>query len=143
VEPWFWTRFCDYIGRPDWAGEQEPEPQRAQEMFAELRALFRERPRSQWLSELAGQDLPVAPINWDDDVLADAHLRERGSIVHLADVAGAPMHQLALPFKITGAPTAIDRPTRRVGEDTREILTELGYSSAAVQELVSAGVVAD
>jgi len=39
-------------------------------------------------------------------------------------------------------PVRIDRPPPRFGEHTREILTELGFEAAEIDELHAAGVVA-
>lgn len=139
LEPWFWARFCEYLGRPEWTVEHQPDAGRAAEILAELRALFPTRPRETWLAELADRGVPVAPVNHPDDVPADPHLVERGSVVEV-EVAGVPLRQLAPPFTIDGARPAIRRPAAVVGEDSAQILAELGLTPAQVADLMATGV---
>jgi crotonobetainyl-CoA:carnitine CoA-transferase CaiB-like acyl-CoA transferase len=70
--PGQWRNFCALVGaagRPD--GGVEPEQ-------AFLAAEFAKRTSAQWMTDLVGIDVPVAPINSFDDLLENEHLAAVG-----------------------------------------------------------------
>lgn len=141
VEPWFWKRLCEHIGRPQWTDDHQPAPARAAEIFDELGMLFASRPRAQWLAELSAWDIPVAPVNDSSEVMGDPHLVQRLSVVRV-DAAGVPLHQIQLPFTVDGARTRVTRATAVEGADSGQILQELGFSAGEVSALRDSGVIA-
>ena len=55
LEPKFWSRFCELVGRPDLLG-------RRADAHVELEELFRTQTVAQWLELFAGEDVMVAPV---------------------------------------------------------------------------------
>ena len=51
------------------------------------------------------------------------------------------MRQYGRFIDFSDTPTTIDRPPPRVGEDTKDILEELGYDATQMDELKQAGAV--
>jgi alpha-methylacyl-CoA racemase len=60
VEPRFWRRLCELIGRPDLIERQYEEDQEA--LAAELAAVFRSRPLADWLERFDGEDVMAGPV---------------------------------------------------------------------------------
>jgi alpha-methylacyl-CoA racemase len=60
VEPKFWRRLCELIGRADLVERQYQEDQAA--LAAELAAVFRTRPLAEWLELFEGQDVMAGPV---------------------------------------------------------------------------------
>jgi crotonobetainyl-CoA:carnitine CoA-transferase CaiB-like acyl-CoA transferase len=60
VEPKFWRRLCDLIGREDLAHRQYEEDQEA--LAAELAVVFRTRPLADWLALFEGEDVMAGPV---------------------------------------------------------------------------------
>lgn len=59
LEPRFFARLCEVIGRPDLAGEQDGD----QDALAErLATVFRERTLDEWLTLTAAEDVCVGPV---------------------------------------------------------------------------------
>ena len=54
---------------------------------------------------------------------------------------GPAVKLLGIPLKLSETPGTIRRPPPRLGEHTDEILAELGYSAAKIDELRQEGVV--
>jgi len=60
VEPRFWRRLCEMIGREDLIDRQyEPDQER---LAAELTAVFRERSLADWLELFDGEDVMAGPV---------------------------------------------------------------------------------
>jgi crotonobetainyl-CoA:carnitine CoA-transferase CaiB-like acyl-CoA transferase len=60
VEPKFWRRLCELIGREDLVERQYDAEQEA--LAAELAAVFRTRPLVQWLDLFDGEDVMAGPV---------------------------------------------------------------------------------
>jgi alpha-methylacyl-CoA racemase len=67
LEPVFFARLCEVIGRPELAARQYETDQEA--LRAELAAIFATRARADWLSVVADEDVCVGPVA----TLAEAH----------------------------------------------------------------------
>jgi crotonobetainyl-CoA:carnitine CoA-transferase CaiB-like acyl-CoA transferase len=65
LEPKFWRRLCELLGRP------ELEPRAFDAELPELDALFRTRPLGEWLELLEGEDTCVGPVLTLDEAAAD------------------------------------------------------------------------
>jgi alpha-methylacyl-CoA racemase len=60
VEPKFWRRLCELIGREDLIERQYEEGQEA--LATELAAVFRSRPLAAWLELFDGEDVMAGPV---------------------------------------------------------------------------------
>jgi crotonobetainyl-CoA:carnitine CoA-transferase CaiB-like acyl-CoA transferase len=60
VEPKFWGRLCELIGRTDLVERQYDAEQEA--LAAELAAVFRTKPLAHWLALFEGEDVMVGPV---------------------------------------------------------------------------------
>jgi crotonobetainyl-CoA:carnitine CoA-transferase CaiB-like acyl-CoA transferase len=60
VELKFWQRLCELIGRPE-LGERHYQPDQ-EALAAELEAVFRSRPLSDWLELFEGEDVMAGPV---------------------------------------------------------------------------------
>lgn len=58
-------------------------------------------------------------------------------LLHTEHPTCGTLPMVGFPFKLTGTPQSIYRHPPRLGEHTREILLEFGYSSAEVDALVA------
>lgn len=61
LEPKFFVRLCEVIGRPELAARQY-EPEGQETLAAELAAVFVERPLGEWLALFDGEDVCVGPV---------------------------------------------------------------------------------
>jgi alpha-methylacyl-CoA racemase len=60
VEPRFWRRLCELIGREDLIGRQYEHEQEA--LAAELATVFRARSLAEWLERFDGEDVMAGPV---------------------------------------------------------------------------------
>ncbi len=99
-----------------------------------LRALT----KAECVQVLTAAGVPCAPINDLHEALDDPHVEARGLI---REVAGAPYGTYR---SVTGPlPSAIAKPATPaplLGQDTREVLADLGFGDAEVGALLEAGV---
>ncbi len=79
----------------------------------------------------------VAEVRSVADLAATPWAAERGLVAEIAPGLGVP----AAPWRGSAARVGVAGPAARLGADSREVLTEHGYTSAEVDALVASGAV--
>lgn len=106
LEPKFWQRFCEKVGRPDWLNfifpKNDDELRRGK---AEVAALFLTKTRAEWTAFGQQHDLPVTPVLGLDELETDPHVQAREMIV---EVGG--LKQIAAPLKFSASAPPTYRP---------------------------------
>jgi crotonobetainyl-CoA:carnitine CoA-transferase CaiB-like acyl-CoA transferase len=126
MEPRYWQRFCEAMGRPDYAARQNDKAARP-EIRAFLEAAFAEKPLAHWLALLGAADTQFAPISSIEEALTDPHNIARGMAITV-DTEGGPVRQIGSPIHLSDTPAITPRPARIAGADNDDILKELGLS---------------
>ena len=119
LEPKFWRRFCDAIGRPDLRERQQTDPADQQRLIAEVRDIFKQRTSAEWLAHFHAHEVCLSPVNTAPGVLADPHVAARGLVVS----ARAGVRAFRAPFIAEPATLA---PAPDLGADTDDVLAKLG-----------------
>jgi crotonobetainyl-CoA:carnitine CoA-transferase CaiB-like acyl-CoA transferase len=143
VEPWFYENLCRILGRDDFAEDQYAEGERRQEIFDAFAAIFRSKTRDEWVAELMHAETCVAPVYSLDEVVADPHLRQRESILGGDDTGMGMRDQVGMLAKFSETPGKVQGRGPELGENTIELLSELGYDESGIHALRSAGAIAD
>jgi crotonobetainyl-CoA:carnitine CoA-transferase CaiB-like acyl-CoA transferase len=142
LEPKFWAAFCRGVGREDLAEHAfEPPGSEAHRAVSEI---FAARTREQWRAFAAEHDCCLEPVLGLDEALNGELVAARDMVVSL-DQPGAerPVRLLGLPFKLSRTPGDPARaPGPVLGEHSREVLGEAGFTDAEADALLESGAVA-
>lgn len=142
VEPWFYENLCRLLGREDFIPHQHAEGEKRAEIFQAFAEIFRSKTRDEWVAELMPAETCVAPVYSVDEVVRDAHFQQRESILE-AEVPGqGARKQVGMMLKFSETPGQIRRPGPELGQETAEVLSELGYDEPAIEALERAGAIA-
>jgi crotonobetainyl-CoA:carnitine CoA-transferase CaiB-like acyl-CoA transferase len=77
----------------------------------------------------------VAPVLSLDEVMAERNHRERGAILSGSDIGEGFDDQVGFLFRMSKTPARIRTPAPTVGQDTRDVLAELGYAESEIGAL--------
>jgi crotonobetainyl-CoA:carnitine CoA-transferase CaiB-like acyl-CoA transferase len=108
-------------------------------IFAEA---LKSRPSAHWIAEFEKAGVPVGPVNRIGDMLADPQVAAREMVVEVEHASIGTTRALGFPVKFSRTPGKVERAAPLLGQHTREILVELGYSAAQVEQLAAEGAIA-
>lgn len=132
LEPKFWLALNQAIGRAGHAAELVAPPEKQEAIAAELAAIFRTRTRDDWMLDLASHDCCVEPVLELDEVSGHPLHQARGVFFSLPGDGGGPdVQQVRTPL---GTPAG-RRLAPRLGQHSREVLAEHGFSGAEIEAL--------
>ena len=109
------------------------------EVMPILEAIIATRPTAYWAERLAAAGVPCMPIASLEEVVADPHLADVGFWQEIEHPSEGRIRLASPPIGLGASPAAIRRLPPRFGEHTREVLTELDYTPAEIEALLSSG----
>jgi crotonobetainyl-CoA:carnitine CoA-transferase CaiB-like acyl-CoA transferase len=109
-----------------------------------LEARFRERPAAEWFAVLdeAGVPCEICDPGFALRLHDDPQFAQRQWVVSYQHPFVGKLDQIGLPFELSETPGRIQGPPLVVGQHSREILAELGYSTQHIDELCAECVLA-
>jgi crotonobetainyl-CoA:carnitine CoA-transferase CaiB-like acyl-CoA transferase len=133
-----WRRLCQALGHPEWSADRRFETfadrnRNRVELTALIDAALRDQSVAHWLDRLGAAGVPCAPINDVAAALEDRQAVERRVVGEVRHPRLGRVRQVRTPFRMPGVSGAI-APAPAFGEDTRDVLGELGGYAAGVRK---------
>jgi formyl-CoA transferase len=135
-----WT--CELLGHPEWA--QDPayandtlRVRNRAALVSGIEAITVLQPRDYWLAQFDAAGIPCGPINNYAEAFADPHVQARDMIVEVEHPALGRLRMPGPPVKMSETPPRAGRRAPLLGEHTRDVLREAGFSEKEIAELVS------
>ena len=140
------AKACGALGAPALAGDPRfgKNPDRVQHRAAlceALASLTRELSTDDVLARLEKVGVPSAPILTLDKVAAHPQTEASGMLPPVKHPRLPDYRAMSLPIKWDGERPPVTRVPPVLGEHTAEVLSELGYDAAAIEELATRHVV--
>ena len=142
-----WTRLTDALGRSelrddlrfsDNAGRMHHLP----ELVGALTPSFAMRPTDEWIATLGDAGVPVGPVASIGEMLDHPQTKAREMVVEVQHGRLGLVRSLGNPVKLSGTRRDGERTgAPLLGEHTRDVLLEAGWSEQELGELVASGSV--
>jgi len=142
-----WERIAEVLGHPEWRADprfatNSARMENLDALSALMDTVLVTRTKEEWILAFDAAGVPVGPVHNLGEALTHPQTVARGMVVELVHPEAGETRALGCPLHFSATPTRIDRPAPLLGEHTREVLRECGYSEAEVEAFVAEGVVA-
>ena len=139
-----WRAFFDLIGRPDLLKDSRYATQEARSRdfegaYALIAGEMKKRGTAEWLAALEGADIPVQRMNSLEDIVNDPHLAAIGYFTEVEHPSEGRIRAMAVPSEWSESAPEYRRHAPRLGEHTREVLREAGFTDPAIEDMLSSG----
>lgn len=141
-----WRSFYKAIGKSDaeYAADARLKSQYTRSRhYSELYALVAEelakKTTAEWLEILQRHDIPVGPLNDLDGLIADPHLAAVNFFQDVEHPTEGRLRLVGIPSRWSRSQPVIRQPAPNLGEHTREVLQEAGFTASEVDALIASG----
>ena len=141
-----WESFCRITGREDLLEDERFKTPALRDKNADVRLnliqdILRERTAEEWLQVLDDAGVPCAPVLRRRDMMKHPQVEASEIIVEHEHPHAGRLRQARPAARFEGTPTGIRHGAPQLGEHTREVLTELGYSEDDIERFIEGRVV--
>jgi crotonobetainyl-CoA:carnitine CoA-transferase CaiB-like acyl-CoA transferase len=150
LKPAHWKELCAAIGKPDLAGDErfataESRAQHDRPLSAILESAFMTRAAAQWFELLDARGVPceISSPTFSQQLFDDPDFKRKGWTVSYPHRHVGRLEETGVLCDLSETPGRIAGPAVLCGENSRDILAELGYSAVEIDELCAGKVVLD
>lgn len=144
-----WKEFCKAIGRQDLIEDPrfEMNADRVENMESlekEIEAELKSQTTEKWMEILAEDaGIPAGPVFDVEEALSNAQTEARGVVQEMDHPEHGVIPVIEHPLNYANAESGFETPPPSLGEDTQEILKEVGYSDEEIANFASQGIFGD
>ena len=142
-----WLRFFSIIKKENILKDPkfcslESRNQNIDELYKILSEELKKRKTSFWIKNLREQDIPATKVNFPKDLFEDEHLKKTNFFRVQDHPTEGKLLYPSFPVEFNEDETSSESlHAPSLGENTKEILTDLGYSEFEIESFVSKGTV--
>jgi crotonobetainyl-CoA:carnitine CoA-transferase CaiB-like acyl-CoA transferase len=140
LEPKFWENFCLKAGREDLIERQFDAGERRRQLFEEVSAVFKSRTQAEWVELMRDADACCEPVLAIDEAFEHAQSRAREMVQEIQHPVAGVIKQLGFIPKLSDTPARTRRASPALGEQTDELLAEIGVGETEREQLYKAGI---
>jgi len=141
-----WLRLIEVIEAAELAGdprfkENADRMDHLDELTEVLQPYFRRRTSADWLLRFEKASLPAGPIYNMKEVLENEQTQARNMLTEVPHQTLGRVKTLGAPVKFSRTPADVRQGAPVLGQHTREILAEIGFSTEDVERMEREGIV--
>jgi crotonobetainyl-CoA:carnitine CoA-transferase CaiB-like acyl-CoA transferase len=133
VEEKFWVSFLSIVGLEYAPGDRFATGERGRQIRTHVEAVIGGQSQEHWIEAFAGRDVCFAPVLSSQEVMANEHVKYRESVFIESDGS----IQVRFPGRFSATPSRDGGLAPTVGENTYELLRELGYDDEELARLAA------
>jgi crotonobetainyl-CoA:carnitine CoA-transferase CaiB-like acyl-CoA transferase len=110
----------------------------SQELNQILAEKFKEKTTDVWLEQLENQGVLCARVNHFKDAENDPQIEANNMVLTMDHKDAGSLKVLGVPIRLHNTPMTLRQPPPDLGEHSREIAAELGFSESEISEMLEA-----
>ena len=142
-----WRGLCHTVGHPEWLEDERFKTPAGRDRHANARLELTQqallaKTAAEWLTVLEDAGVPCAPVLTRSEMVRHAQVRASGIVVETEHRHAGRLRQARNAARFLGTVPEIRFGAPQLGEQTVELLAELGYRRQRIDDLLRQGVVA-
>lgn len=110
------------------------------ELNSILAERFKDKSTVEWIEQLEPRGVLCARVNSFAKARDDPQIAANNMVLEMNHEQAGPLKMLGVPVRLHETPMTLRRTPPNLGEHSREIAEELGYSQETISELIESGV---
>jgi crotonobetainyl-CoA:carnitine CoA-transferase CaiB-like acyl-CoA transferase len=141
LEPKFWANFCTAVGRTDLIAGQFSEGDERAALFEEVTEIFKAKTREEWVELMRAADCCCEPVLSLGEAFDHQQAKARQMVLDVQTATDGVIKQLGFAYKMSDTPPRINTLSPELGEDTKDLLAEIGITEDEQSRLINEGIV--
>jgi crotonobetainyl-CoA:carnitine CoA-transferase CaiB-like acyl-CoA transferase len=135
-----WERLCVVLGLESLLADEryrtwEAASRHGETLRERLELTFQSRTTEEWIAKLEPAGIPCGRVRSGRDLFTDPQVHHNGMLAELDYKEAGTARVMGVPLHFEHAPGTIRRPAPRLGEHTRQILSELDVKDEEMVDL--------
>jgi crotonobetainyl-CoA:carnitine CoA-transferase CaiB-like acyl-CoA transferase len=126
---------------PDEWDSTSLDPEDATVLNRNIAGVFQTKTTDEWCQLFEARGVPCGPVRISEELYDDPHVLAQNLIPELEHPVLGKIRVAGSPVRMSGAATGAKTASPTLGQHTREVLLELGYSSEGIEVLIAAKIV--
>lgn len=106
-----------------------------------IAAIFSTRTTDEWVAAFDAAGVPSGPVRYTAELFDDPQVQAMELLREFEHPVVGPVVMANSPLRMSGGETGTRRPSPALGQHSREVLREVGYSDAEIEALIARQVV--
>lgn len=140
IEGKFFTNLCNTLDLPQYIGKQYTTNEEKVEIRKAIEKVFLTKTQQEWVEIFKRIDACVTPVKTFKEAMQDPHYEERGLFIEEIHPVVGKTKNVGNPIKFSTESLPIRNSAPKVGENTKEILRNVGYTDEEIKALKKKGL---
>ncbi|NHI91155.1 MAG: CoA transferase [Candidatus Lokiarchaeota archaeon] len=132
LEPKFWENLFNHFKKSEYLN-QESIIEKKEEIYSFLKEIFLKKTRDEWIKELKDLEVCICPVLQLNEVMNHPQIKIRKIFKEFDHPNFGKQIQILSPINLSETPIQIRNKAPFLGENSEEILLELGYSKEEIK----------
>ena len=141
LEPKFWENFCRKVGRDELVPRQFDDGELRKQLFEEVAAIFKSKSQAEWVELMQDADCCCEPVLSMAEAFDHPQARAREMVRKFGVSMSETMSHLGFAYKMSLTPPRTTTGSPALGQDSQDLLRQIGLSDDEIQNLRKSGIV--
>ena len=142
-----WRNLCIAFDKPAWLEDERFKTPAGRDRFVNerlelIQSVLKTQPAEEWLERLEEAGVPCAPVLKRHEMIHHPQVEASGVVVEVEHEHAGQLRQARNAARFESTPTEMRHGAPHLGEHSRKLMDELGYSRIDQDRLIDSGVVA-